>query len=574
MRRPALLGLALAAVLAAPPAVSPLAAQSVTIVVDGIPREVPVLERQGRRFVALARVAELLGGRIAESGFERAVLEVDDARLVVHRRIPFVQHEERWYQLTEPAQKDATGFWIPASGVLHLFPELWPGRFAPSPREPGENRRPAAPEQREQPRPGEIESGMIGREAAPAPGRDDLEAIDVWSRPGRTRLGFRLRRTPGVTVDATLPGALELHLGGVELPAAAAAGLRGVGLVDSVSTVTVEDGTALTVWLDDEALVWSVAPLRRPEGVEIVLLTAPPDEAAMLAEQMGPRPGARDPGGAGRRSVASGSGEASPTPAASEPGPEPRRRPESPPEPSPRGEDAWRVVVDAGHGGHDPGATGPGGTREKEFTLDLALALEEALESSGAVEVVLTRDDDTFVPLGERTRLANEWGADLFVSIHANAAENPSAGGFETFFLSAAKTEEARRVARMENAAIRYENPSIDPESLDDLNFILWDLAQNEYLRESSVLAETVQGELDRRLSLKSRGVKQAPFFVLNGAFMPAILFETAFITNPREEALLNDPAFRSRMVDGLARSIREFLERHRRKTLVPSAAR
>ena len=156
---------------------------------------------------------------------------------------------------------------------------------------------------------------------------------------------------------------------------------------------------------------------------------------------------------------------------------------------------------------------------------------------------------------GERTKIANREKADLFVSIHANSAENRSAEGFETYFLSAAKTEDARRVARMENSAVRYENPSIDPESLGELNFILWDLAQNEYLRESSTLAESVQEEIDRRLALRSRGVKQAGFFVLNGAFMPAILFEMAFISNPREESLLDDPAFQkdfAEMVDRL----------------------
>ena len=126
----------------------------------------------------------------------------------------------------------------------------------------------------------------------------------------------------------------------------------------------------------------------------------------------------------------------------------------------------------------------------------------------------------------------------------------------------------------MENSAVRYENPSIDPESLGELNFILWDLAQNEYLRESSTLAESVQVEIDRRLALRSRGVKQAGFFVLNGAFMPAILFEMAFISNPKEESLLDDPAFQNRIADGLAESLLAHLDRYSRKVYPATAAR
>jgi N-acetylmuramoyl-L-alanine amidase len=190
------------------------------------------------------------------------------------------------------------------------------------------------------------------------------------------------------------------------------------------------------------------------------------------------------------------------------------------------------------------------------------------------VRVVLTRGDDTFVPLGERTKIANREKADLFVSVHANAAESRQAEGFETYFLSAAKTEDARRVAQMENSVLRYENPSIDPASLGELNFILWDLAQNEYLRESSVLAESVQEEINRRLDLRSRGVKQAGFFVLNGAYMPAILFEMAFISNPREESLLHDSSFQSRIAEGLAESLLAHLDRYSRKVSTATAAR
>jgi N-acetylmuramoyl-L-alanine amidase len=553
-----------------PPA---LLGQTVTVPVDGVPRTVPLIERQGRRFVALEDVAALLGGRLAESGPERAVLDVDGVELVVRRRLPFVEVQGKWYQMVDPAQKDARGFWLPASSLTQLLPVVWPGRFpslAPGPvpgTEPG-----AAPEsapREDRPRDGGTESGMIG----------DLRGVDVWVEPGRTRLDFRTARVPDVEVDDGLPGALQLRLAGVSLPAEVSRGLAGVGLVDSVAVVPGDGETAVTLWLAREASVYAVAPLRRPSGLEVVLLATPREEVAtLLASDVSvrrsdvPRPRAE------------GGDRVTAEPPVDPPTAEPRvadaigpaLQPEAPsvPTPSRAPGDGWTVVLDAGHGGRDAGAIGPSGVREKDVTLAVVKRLAERLDGVDGVRVVLTRGGDEFVALGERTKIANREKADLFVSIHANSAENRSAEGFETYFLSAAKTEDARRVARMENSAVRYENPSIDPESLGELNFILWDLAQNEYLRESSTLAESVQEEIDRRLALRSRGVKQAGFFVLNGAFMPAILFEMAFISNPREESLLDDPAFQNRIADALSESLLAHLDRYSRKLSPAQAAR
>jgi N-acetylmuramoyl-L-alanine amidase len=542
-------------------------AQTATVAVDGVPRSVPLIERQGHRFVALEDVAGLLGGRIAEEAPERAVLDVDGVRFVVRRRLPFVEVDGKWYQMVDPAQKDARGFWLPASSLTQLLPVVWPGRFptqvpggtvAPNPRPEGE-------EPREDPgREGGTESGMIG----------DLRGVDVWVEPGRTRLDFHIARVPGVEVDDGLPGTLQLRLAGVSIPAGVARGLAGVGLVDSVSVTPAGDGSAITLWLDPDATLYAVAPLRRPSGFEVVLLAAPRGEmATMLASDVSirraevPRPHA-EPDTRPQEPAA-------PLRTADEPVVVEDGRRETAPVPGPPAPAAgWTVVLDAGHGGRDAGAIGPNGIREKEVTLEVVRRLADRLGRVQGVRVVLTRDDDEFVALGERTRIANREKADLFVSIHANSAENRTAEGFETYFLSAAKTEDARRVARMENSAVKYENPSIDPESLGELNFILWDLAQNEYLRESSTLAESVQEEIDRRLALRSRGVKQAGFFVLNGAFMPAILFEMAFISNPKEESLLDDPAFQNRIADGLAESLLAHLDRYSRKVYPATAAR
>ena len=544
-------------------------AQTATVAVDGVARNVPLIERQGHRFVALEDVAGLLGGQIAEQAPERAVLDVDGVRLVVRRRLPFVEVDGKWYQMIDPAQKDARGFWLPASSLTQLLPIVWPGRFPT--QVPGTGVAPNPQPEREEPREdpgreGGTESGMIG----------DLHGVDVWIEPGRTRLDFHIARVPGVEVDDGLPGTLQLRLAGVSIPARVARGLAGVGLVDSVSVTAAGDGSAITLWLDPRATLYAVSPLRRPSGLEVVLLAAPRGEVAtMLASDVSvrradvPRPHAEvdtrpEPAaepvtlraGDEPQVVADGPRETAPIPAPAAPA------------------DGWTIVLDAGHGGRDAGAIGPRGVREKEVTLEVVRRLADRLGSVPGVRVVLTRDDDEFVALGERTRIANREKADLFVSIHANSAENRTAEGFETYFLSAAKTEDARRVARMENSAVKYENPSIDPESLGELNFILWDLAQNEYLRESSTLAESVQEEIDRRLALRSRGVKQAGFFVLNGAFMPSILFEMAFISNPKEESLLDDPAFQNRIADALAESLLAHLDRYSRKVYPATAAR
>ncbi|HET8654645.1 MAG TPA: N-acetylmuramoyl-L-alanine amidase [Longimicrobiaceae bacterium] len=223
------------------------------------------------------------------------------------------------------------------------------------------------------------------------------------------------------------------------------------------------------------------------------------------------------------------------------------------------------VVVDAGHGGVDPGARGPAGTLEKDVTLAVARDVADILRDSGDLEVRLTRDRDTLIALHDRPALANRWRGPtgtarpaLFLSIHANANRDDSARGFETFFLSEAKTEDARRVAEMENSAERYETDA--PRQDDALSFILNDLRQNHYLRASDRWAEMIQDRLDPVEPGPDRGVKQAGFVVLTGTFMPAVLVEIGFITNPAEEQVLADPAWQRRVARQLARAVHDYL--------------
>lgn len=224
------------------------------------------------------------------------------------------------------------------------------------------------------------------------------------------------------------------------------------------------------------------------------------------------------------------------------------------------------VVVDAGHGGVDPGARGPRGTLEKHVTLAVARALVEELRSDPTLEVRMTRDRDTLIALRDRSRMANRWRSNpedrpaLFMSIHANAHPRSSARGFETYFLSEAKTEDARRVAEMENAAQQYEQPST--QQLDPLSFIKHDLRQNLYQHESSDWAEMIQRRLSRVHNGPNRGVKQAGFVVLNGSFMPSVLVELGFISNAEEERMLASPDAQRRMARELARAVHDFFSR------------
>jgi N-acetylmuramoyl-L-alanine amidase len=221
------------------------------------------------------------------------------------------------------------------------------------------------------------------------------------------------------------------------------------------------------------------------------------------------------------------------------------------------------IVIDPGHGGPDSGAVGSKGLLEKEVTLSIAGTLKNMLIKEKGVKVVLTRESDVLVPLEDRTQIANLSGADLFISIHTNASRERSARGCETFFLSSAKTDEARAVAALENSSIRFERQDEAEREIDDLDYILMDLVQSEYLRESQDLAGIVQEHLRQRLSIPSRGVNQAGFVVLNNAYMTAILVETAFISNKKEESLLKKGSFQRKIAQALYESIKEFKERY-----------
>jgi N-acetylmuramoyl-L-alanine amidase len=231
------------------------------------------------------------------------------------------------------------------------------------------------------------------------------------------------------------------------------------------------------------------------------------------------------------------------------------------PAPAEQGPGVRTIVLDPGHGGSESGALGPSGVQEKDLTLTIARELEARLESQLGVRVVLTRNDDSTLPLDARTAIANQNKADLFISLHLNSSLGAGAHGAETYFLSAeASDAAAARMAEAENTA----EPQALPEGTtgveaQDLELILWDLAQTHHLLESQRFAAMIQGELNQTLQLRDRGVKQAPFRVLNGAAMPAVLVEVGFISNPDEEKKLQDAAYRTELIGSLARAVGRY---------------
>jgi N-acetylmuramoyl-L-alanine amidase len=220
------------------------------------------------------------------------------------------------------------------------------------------------------------------------------------------------------------------------------------------------------------------------------------------------------------------------------------------------------VVIDPGHGGAEVGAKGPGGTLEKDVTLAIARKLRAALVSLG-YQVFLTRDKDQELALDERTAFANNYKAVLFISIHANASRAREARGSEVYFLSyQSSDEESRRLAMVEGGAL----PQGGSGARSELAMILWDMAQAEHLEDSSSLASRIQEELAEVTGSQGRGVKQAPFRVLVGAAMPAVLVELAFISNAEEEKLLVSEPYQNKVVGALTRGVARYQDQQERR--------
>jgi N-acetylmuramoyl-L-alanine amidase len=218
-----------------------------------------------------------------------------------------------------------------------------------------------------------------------------------------------------------------------------------------------------------------------------------------------------------------------------------------------------RVVIDAGHGGWDTGAVGRAGFQEKDLALILALRVGRLLEEKLGVEVIYTRDDDRFIPVAERGRIANEARGKLFISIHANQASDSRASGTETYFLGTHRTDSARVVMNRENKVVQLEKDRNFYDQYDNAGSVQKALARSAFMKNSQYLADAVQRQFTDVVGRKNRGVKQAGFYVLFGASMPSVLIELGFLSNPREEAFLSSFEGQSSMASAIFRAVQDY---------------
>lgn len=215
------------------------------------------------------------------------------------------------------------------------------------------------------------------------------------------------------------------------------------------------------------------------------------------------------------------------------------------------------VVIDPGHGGKDPGAIGRRGTKEKDITLRIAKKLAKKIRKRLKIRTILTRTHDYFVPLAERTKIANSKNADIFISIHTNASLNPKSQGFEVYFLSGESSDkEAQAVANMENSVLAMEAHASE---MNRVSKILWSLTMNQFMNESSEFCSFINKCVISETGLIDRGVKQAGFYVMRGARMPSVLVEAAFLSNKKEEKLLNKNSFQEEIADAICDAVKKY---------------
>lgn len=227
------------------------------------------------------------------------------------------------------------------------------------------------------------------------------------------------------------------------------------------------------------------------------------------------------------------------------------------------------IVIDPGHGGKDPGAVSRNGTREKDVALQLSLKLAEKIRATMPnTKVILTRDDDTFIPLYRRGQIANENNGKLFISIHLNsvAGNSRTARGFETFILRPGRNDDAAEIARRENASIRFEEDPSKYKKLTNEEWIVVEMAQRAFVKFSEKFAEVLQGEVAKKVKLNNRGVKQAGFLVLVGASMPNVLFEAAFLSNSTDEKYITSAKGQEETVEGMMQGILKYAEHYEKE--------
>ncbi|MDZ7724354.1 MAG: N-acetylmuramoyl-L-alanine amidase [candidate division KSB1 bacterium] len=231
----------------------------------------------------------------------------------------------------------------------------------------------------------------------------------------------------------------------------------------------------------------------------------------------------------------------------------------------------WRIdtiIIDPGHGGRDPGAVGPGGLYEKNITLSIASEIRDILKQERDINVRLTRESNSFIPLKRRTEIANQTGGKLFISVHVDANPVHSLRGHTVYFMGPAKTEAARQAAQFENSVIKFENKQSHYDKLSNAAFILAANAQNSYNKESQDLADIIDHKITSICRSRSIGVRQAGFYVLYGTSMPNVLIETGFMTNPQDRSNLRNASYQKKLAQAISKGILEFKTKYENMTL------
>ena len=410
-------------------------------------------------------------------------------------------------------------------------------RYAPAPTPPP-------------PSPVAAPAPTVSAPPAAASAAAEVTGVRCWSNPGYTRVVIDLKGGPTHFVAKELPAQPDKGIPPrlyVDVDASVASQVLDQtttvndGLLRQVRTGRPESGTVRVV-LDLVSLgTYKVFPLEDPFRVIVDVSGGP----SPTLSKGGPALSALPPGKSDGIAKILDRTRAE----------RPLALPEIPKAPG-NGSRLRRIVVDPGHGGKDPGATGPDGVHEKDVVLAIAKDLAKCLRRELGCEVVLTRQDDTFIPLEERAAIANKDRADLFISIHANASPDSQAHGIATYYLNFSKNQQAVEVAARENGT--------SLKQVGDLQLILLDLMANSKINESSRLASEIQqslvGDLDRRYSrINDLGARPAPFYVLVGTTMPSVLVETAFISNRREEKRLTSHAYEEATAKSIAQGIRNY---------------
>lgn len=525
------------------PAAPARAAETVAVVVSGAPlNPVPSYRAGGELYLEAKRIGEIYGGQVywyPVSGRVQLSLRGRSLQFVVDSRKASAGAET--FPLSAPVIVRASHAYVPLSFLHSDAFARWSGYDA---------RFDAA-----------TETVQIDRRTTAGP-------VRAFSYKNRTRIAVEL--APGVEAKASARGVGALE---ISVP---------FGVVDGDDRVDVDDGIVASYAVKQEAREakvtvrfaasgqrWRAAELSDPRRLIVDVYArgaALPDSVPDVAEgEAKPAPARPEEEAPGQAVAVSSPAPAAPAAApAAVPAPAPaaaasaapavpaKTPPPPPPEPRRR-----IVVIDAGHGGKDPGATGTRGTQEKDITLAAALELAKVLRERGDFDVVLTRDDDTFVPLSDRSKKANDLNADLFVSLHCNAARNRREKGYEVYSVSeTASDPEAERLAAAENAALELEGKKPEDEAAKQ---ILLAMTKTEMINESAPFAALVEREVGRHVDVADRGQKQAGFYVLRGTHAPAILVEMAFVSNPKDEAELGSRRFRRKMAEGVAAGIADY---------------